>query len=246
MWSRFSPPSNFVNVSTVWFMVCRWPQSQESDWVRPRLCKLARHVLWPVQKRFIKDHVLWGRSKPGCQIIGLVTIVWLTTEADDQSSFRCIIASNDICPLIYYIFRGVCRSMFMTVGGNRYMYTYTPSTIKKGANLFLRNFVTRRDRQNAHLYMCHLFLNLTVKTALKSIGFWWSYIEKQVGSFSFSPFWYRVSRYQKGKTNLDFTEARDSEWQWHQLCHMQFAPRSRQITMPAYHHSVFYRPDNIT
>jgi len=26
-----------------------------------------------------------------------------------------------------------------------------------------------------------------------------------------------VSRYQKGKTNLGFTEARDSEWQWHQL-----------------------------
>jgi len=30
-----------------------------------------------------------------------------------------------------------------------------------------------------------------------------------------------VSRYQKGKTNLTFTEARDSEWQWHQLGHMQ-------------------------
>jgi len=30
-----------------------------------------------------------------------------------------------------------------------------------------------------------------------------------------------VSRYQKGKTNLYFTEARDSEWQWHQLGHMQ-------------------------
>jgi len=30
-----------------------------------------------------------------------------------------------------------------------------------------------------------------------------------------------VSPYQKGKTNLDFTEARDSEWQWHQLGHMQ-------------------------
>jgi len=29
-----------------------------------------------------------------------------------------------------------------------------------------------------------------------------------------------VSRYQKGKNNLDFTEARDSEWQWHQLGHM--------------------------
>ena len=31
----------------------------------------------------------------------------------------------------------------------------------------------------------------------------------------------RVGRYQKGKTNLDFTEARDSEWQWHQLDRMQ-------------------------
>jgi len=32
----------------------------------------------------------------------------------------------------------------------------------------------------------------------------------------------RVSRYPKGKTNLDFTEARDSEWhwQWHQLGRM--------------------------
>ena len=30
----------------------------------------------------------------------------------------------------------------------------------------------------------------------------------------------RVGRYQNGKTNLDFTEARDSEWQWHQLGHM--------------------------
>ena len=38
------------------------------------------------------------------------------------------------------------------------------------------------------------------------------------GSFSGTT---QVSRYQKGKTNLDFTEARDSEWQWHQLGNMQ-------------------------
>ena len=33
----------------------------------------------------------------------------------------------------------------------------------------------------------------------------------------------QVSRYQKGNTNivLNFTEARDSEWQWHRLDHMQ-------------------------
>ena len=53
-----------------------------------------------------------------------------------------------------------------------------------------------------------------------------------------------VSQYQKGKTNLDFTEARDSEWHgiisW-AIC--KSAPRSRQITMPVPHHSLFYRPD---
>ena len=31
----------------------------------------------------------------------------------------------------------------------------------------------------------------------------------------------QVGQYQRGKTNLDFTEARDSQWQWHQLGHMQ-------------------------
>ena len=54
----------------------------------------------------------------------------------------------------------------------------------------------------------------------------------------------QVSRYQKGKTNLDFTEARDSVCgsgiSWN-IC--KSAPRSRQITMPTPHHSVFYRPD---
>jgi len=31
----------------------------------------------------------------------------------------------------------------------------------------------------------------------------------------------QASQYQKSKTNVDFTETRDSEWQWHQLGHMQ-------------------------
>ena len=47
-----------------------------------------------------------------------------------------------------------------------------------------------------------------------------------------------VSRYQKGKTNLYFTGARDSEWQWHQLGHMQ-ACTSLQTTTPTPHHSFF-------
>jgi len=42
----------------------------------------------------------------------------------------------------------------------------------------------------------------------------------------------QVSWYQKGKTNLDFTEARDSEWQWHQLGRMQVCTSLQQTTTP--------------
>jgi len=53
-----------------------------------------------------------------------------------------------------------------------------------------------------------------------------------------------ISRYQKGKTNLDFTEARDSEWQWRQLGHMQVCTLlqtdNHDSTPPP---SFFYRPD---
>jgi len=73
----------------MWFTVCRWPLLQEGDWVRPYLCKLARHGPWPVRKQFIRDHVWRGRLKPRCRIVGSVT-----TEADDQSSLHCIIVST--------------------------------------------------------------------------------------------------------------------------------------------------------
>ena len=50
----------------------------------------------------------------------------------------------------------------------------------------------------------------------------------------------RVSRYQKGKTNLDFTEARDSEWQWHQLGHMRVCTSLQTDNhASAPHHSSF-------
>ena len=55
-----------------------------------------------------------------------------------------------------------------------------------------------------------------------------------------------VSRYQKGKTNLDFTGARDSGWQWHQLGHMQVCTSlqtDNHASTPRSHHSVFYGPD---
>jgi len=53
-----------------------------------------------------------------------------------------------------------------------------------------------------------------------------------------------VIRYQKGKTNLDFTEAKDSEWQWHQLGHMQASTllqTDNHASTPTT--QFFYRPD---
>ena len=52
-----------------------------------------------------------------------------------------------------------------------------------------------------------------------------------------------MSRYQKGKTNLDFTEARDSEWQWHQLGHMQVCTLLQTENYTSTPPLCFYRPD---
>jgi len=53
----------------------------------------------------------------------------------------------------------------------------------------------------------------------------------------------QVSQYQNGKTNLDFTEARDSEWQWHQLGHMQVCTSLRTDNHASTPPPSFYRPD---
>jgi len=47
-----------------------------------------------------------------------------------------------------------------------------------------------------------------------------------------------MSQYQKSKTNLGFTEARDSEWQWHQLGLMQVCTSLQTDN----HRSDFYSP----
>ena len=54
----------------------------------------------------------------------------------------------------------------------------------------------------------------------------------------------QVSRYQKGKTNLDFTEARDLGGSGISRAICKSSPHTRQITTPAPLHSyVFYGPD---
>ena len=53
----------------------------------------------------------------------------------------------------------------------------------------------------------------------------------------------RVRRYQKGKINLDFTEARDSEWQWHHLGHMQVCTSLQTDNHASTPPLSFHRPD---
>ena len=56
----------------------------------------------------------------------------------------------------------------------------------------------------------------------------------------------RVSRYQKSKDNLDFTEARYGKiWHMarHQPGHMQVCTSLQTDNHASTHHSVFYRPD---
>ena len=66
--------------------------------------------------------------------------------------------------------------------------------------------------QRAIIYVCvwHSYFSKIVSYS--------QYVHLFNGPFSGTT---RVSQYQKGKTNLDFAEARDSEWQWHQLGHVQ-------------------------
>jgi len=52
-----------------------------------------------------------------------------------------------------------------------------------------------------------------------------------------------VSQYQNGKTSLDFAGARDSEWQWHQLGHMQVCTSLQTDSHASTPPLSFYRPD---
>jgi len=53
----------------------------------------------------------------------------------------------------------------------------------------------------------------------------------------------RVSRYQKDNTTLDFTEATDSEWQWHHPDYMQVCTSLQTDNHTSVPPLSFYRTD---
>jgi len=93
---------------------------------------------------------------------------------------------------------------------------------------------------------CHSLSLASVKSRLV-LPFWYYWLTRTLqllqpfnGLFSRSTW---VGRYQKGKTKLDFTGARDSEWQWHQLGHMQVCTSLRTDNHASTPPLCFYRPD---
>ena len=73
---------------------------------------------------------------------------------------------------------------------------------------------------NTHCQWCHELTSYCTLQTHAPISSTHTHTHPFNGPFSGTT---QVSQYQKGKTNLDFTEARDSEWQWHQLGHVQLS-----------------------
>ena len=62
------------------------------------------------------------------------------------------------------------------------------------------------------------FCQVSLHSSITTLSLTHTYTHPFNGSLSRTT---QVNQYQKGKTSLDFTEARDSEWHWHQLGRMQ-------------------------
>ena len=93
------------------------------------------------------------------------------------------------------------------------------------------------------LWVDHIFLSPAVSIYLYSVHPFWLCTHTHLFNDPLSGTT-RVSRYQNGKTNLHFTEERDSEWQWHQLGHMQVCTllqTGNHANNPPL--KFFYRPD---
>jgi len=81
--------------------------------------------------------------------------------------------------------------------------------------MFKHNTIVTQNISRENVRQCFIF-SAAVLICLYSSSVLLTHTHPFNGPFSGTT---RVGRYQKGKTSLDFTEARDSEWHWHKLGH---------------------------
>ena len=62
------------------------------------MSRFARHWHWPIQKRVEQRPCVTREIETWLWIVGSVTIEWVTTEADDQSSLYCVVVSTGAMP----------------------------------------------------------------------------------------------------------------------------------------------------
>ena len=112
----------------------------------------------------------------------------------------------------------------------RHTYQITPTVVETHL-LWVALLVMKRSQNNClgKRWVVPMFI-LKTTTTLQTFN----------GLFSRTTW---VSRYQEGKTNLDFTGARDNEWQWHQLGHMQVCTSLQTDNHASTPPFSFYRPD---
>ena len=126
------------------------------------------------------------------------------------------------------------RDAVLTCAQKLCMCMYVISCDSVAVNM-MRKFLSTTDSKFFHETASERITKISVHSCLTKHTHMFN------GPFSLTT---QVSRYQKGKTNLDFTEARDSEWQWHQLGRMQVCTSlqtdNHASTTPL---EVFCRPD---
>jgi len=94
--SQVKPPFSFVRGqdSTMWDIVWVSPQGHRSVSVSRHFLLQAPQCPCSVRKQFCRDHCCWGRSKPGCRILGSHTRWELTTWADFQLCLHRLLMST--------------------------------------------------------------------------------------------------------------------------------------------------------
>jgi len=112
--SRDKPSFSFVRgqdstMRDIIWTVDTLPQGHRSVSVNRHFLLQAPQCPCSVRTRFSRDHCWWGRSKPGCQIVGSHTRWELTTWADFQLCLHRLLMSTG-CKSSHSGFLDVSRS----------------------------------------------------------------------------------------------------------------------------------------